>query len=944
MRQTESRQLPPPSLQPPLLSVDDSFDDEPPASPPYRTFASTSQTLIPLASPPYRSQVDLTTMDPGDGGDVGDHKYARADVNRPTEADAKPQPKPTVHYQDGLRIEPPPPMARFESYASASKTSSLAGTDDEDAEDYDWSGEDDLVDEEAKFEQKIGTAKAKPRGCKRIITITFSSLIGSTFLAGLLIAPAVLVHFFWYEKDKTEHRRFVDHNIQAWLFWAAANLIISWYLALIVDLVPIVCKLLVSAAWGHVSEYVKTRMELYDSVKDTVKPLLYAASGWVSWVIIFDNIYALHDAGDSTKSWASYTNRVSQAIEFLFFLALVICAQRMLSHAISFSFHRAAFKDRLDDLRQSLNVIERLRNYRPKRQSNYGHHAHKSSGIRTPVLSAFGFGGHEKGGHAFNEKEHFKKLSGALYTAGTPDSDDADTEGEGPGGKAKGKQKRRSQQPSRQDTGTTFASTPGGGLSSEPPSRSLTPSGLNPHRYPPSASPEPTEKRKSMEESEEGGTALMQAAKVVKTAVLHDARNVAGNSTQANGLMWNVNSPDEAKRLAKAIYNTFKDRGRNYLIPSDFTPAFDTASDAAAAFRVFDKDNNGDLSRAEIKTTLLKVYKERRFLSRSMRDVGAALKTLDRILLFFALVILFFIALSVFGVAVGDSLTSVYTIGIAASFIFKNAASSAFDSIMFLFVTHPFDTGDRCFINEENLVVKKMGLFATVFTRVDGTETYYFNSQLFTAFITNVRRSGKMFENCTIQVAWRTPTEKLDALEKCLNDWLATEENRWFEPNTSIMYQNIQYQRYLELTIGIGHNGTWQDWGLRCQRKTSFYAAVNHYCRQLGIVAYTSPQPIVYADPDTQLWEPSTPLSPDNDNDSHNNDNDNNENRDGERSPSGGSFNLNYEERLDREDEAPRGKPLLGFMPPPLNKTELTRARKSKSRKAAARSTGADGF
>ena len=47
----------------------------------------------------------------------------------------------------------------------------------------------------------------------------------------------------------------------------------------------------------------------------------------------------------------------------------------------------------------------------------------------------------------------------------------------------------------------------------------------------------------------------------------------------------------------------------------------------------------------------------------------------------------------------------------------------------------PFDTGDRCFIDDENLVVKKMGLFATIFTRADGTETYYFNSMLFNKFM-----------------------------------------------------------------------------------------------------------------------------------------------------------------------------------------------------------------
>lgn len=166
------------------------------------------------------------------------------------------------------------------------------------------------------------------------------------------------------------------------------------------------------------------------------------------------------------------------------------------------------------------------------------------------------------------------------------------------------------------------------------------------------------------------------------------------------------------QRLARSIYMRFKSPTRTYLIPPDFHAAFATTEAADAAFRVFDKDNNGDLSRAEIKTTLMKVYKERRFLARAMRDVGAALKTLDTVLLIFALIVQFFISLSVFGVNLTSSLTSVYTLGIGASFIFKSAASGAFDSIMFLFVTHPFDTGDRCFIDDEVMVVKKMGLFA----------------------------------------------------------------------------------------------------------------------------------------------------------------------------------------------------------------------------------------
>ena len=57
-----------------------------------------------------------------------------------------------------------------------------------------------------------------------------------------------------------------------------------------------------------------------------------------------------------------------------------------------------------------------------------------------------------------------------------------------------------------------------------------------------------------------------------------------------------------------------------------------------------------------------------------------------------------------------------------------------------------------------------------------------------------------------MQVAWLTPSEKLDALEARLNEWLATEENRWFQPTTSIILQSISFQRHLEITITIPHN------------------------------------------------------------------------------------------------------------------------------------------
>ncbi|KAH7888056.1 Mechanosensitive ion channel-domain-containing protein [Phlebopus sp. FC_14] len=903
-----------------LDDVQNPFVDSAP-SPPYRPVASSSQIALGSLSqdsPAYRSHVELMS-DYDKSNNLRESSRQNSQSSDQSESSGKQSavPKPTVHYPDDVDRGPAPQYFNSPPRVD-SHTSSIAGTDDEEEEEeeFDWSGDDDLVDEEAKFEKQMGVKlKSQRWSIWRLFTLLFSSLIGSIFLAGILVTPALLVHFFWYKPHPTTYRRYVDQNVEAWLFWAAANVVISWGLAMIVDIVPAVIRILISLSWGHVSEEIKSHIELYDSVKDTFKPVLYAASAWLSWIILFQNIFQLYNTSSDIQSYAAYTDRVAQTIEFLFFFALVICAQRMLSHAIAFAFHQTAYKERLEEVKTGLRIIEKLRAYKPRNRQ----HNHRTSGIHTPMFSALG-------GlmTPFSEKEQFNFLSGRSRPESPThigdDGNDGDAEDGSKNRKGKGKPKHKQERTLAEadDAINADRQNPGRPALAARTSSSFMPSSFEghdiAHKYPPT----PVHKRSAdphTHQHDEFNPAI-QAARALKTAVLHDARNIKGANDDLSGLMFSVNSTREAKRLARAIYKAFRDRRRTHLVPADFYPAFPTQEDAHEAFRFFDRDNNEDISRAEIKATLLRIYRERRLLSRSMRDVGAALKSLNQILLFFALVILFFISLSVFGLNVTQSLTSVYSLGLAASFIFKNSASNAFDAIVFLFVTHPFDTGDRCFIDNDNLTVKKMGLFATVFTRADGTETYYFNSQLFTKFITNVRRSDKMVEGLTLQVAWRTPLEKLDALESRLNEWLGTEENRWFQPSTTIILQQIDFQRHLEITIIIPHNATWQDWGLYNMRRTVFHAAVQYYCRQLGIVAYESPLPIVYADPDTQQY--TLPAEFDVVGDSS-----------------------SSQKEISEAEATP--KSFLGFTPPSQQDSQAMRVRKSRSRKVALRGIGADG-
>jgi hypothetical protein len=117
---------------------------------------------------------------------------------------------------------------------------------------------------------------------------------------------------------------------------------------------------------------------------------------------------------------------------------------------------------------------------------------------------------------------------------------------------------------------------------------------------------------------------------------------------------------------------------------------------------------------------------------------------------------------------------------------------------------------------------------------------------------------------------------------------------------------------------------------------------VNYYCRQLGITLYKSPMPLAFSAPgalDYQAGELASSSGvyftmPDN-------------MEQVSPSPSSASPAERYQQLPSQQQEQEDGirllKPALGFKPAPTTRNHLIRARKSKSRKAALQSMGADG-
>jgi hypothetical protein len=223
----------------------------------------------------------------------------------------------------------------------------------------------------------------------------------------------------------------------------------------------------------------------------------------------------------------------------------------MLSHAIgksygflsnsqvswlpAFAFHRTAYKERLDEVKDSLKVIEKLRDYKPKPSGR-----HKTSGSHTPMFGAFtGLM------TPFTEKDHFNLLSSRLRSEGSQPSDgeDADVEDRAKAKKRKGKGKgKRKQRDSKTfvalEESTTNTPEYTGSSVTTPATHSPADKHTT-HKYPPT----PVRQRSV----DDDPTIVVQAAKAFKSAVLHDARNIKGTVDEQEGLGFSVGSTHEAK-------------------------------------------------------------------------------------------------------------------------------------------------------------------------------------------------------------------------------------------------------------------------------------------------------------------------------------------------------------------------------------------------------------
>ncbi|KAJ9627209.1 hypothetical protein H2203_003671 [Taxawa tesnikishii (nom. ined.)] len=294
--------------------------------------------------------------------------------------------------------------------------------------------------------------------------------------------------------------------------------------------------------------------------------------------------------------------------------------------------------------------------------------------------------------------------------------------------------------------------------------------------------------------------------------------------------------------LARRLYRTFAREETETVHSDDLRNAFENDEEADAAFSMFDKDMNGDISMEELEAVCVEIGRERKSITASLKDLDSVVGKLDDVFMFIVALITILVFISLISTSAAGVLTSAGSTVLALSWLFSATAQEFLQSCIFVFVKHPFDVGDRVTIYGnagdaglgDDYFVKQISLLYTEFKKMQGHVVQAPNSYLNTLFILNQRRSGGLAEAVNITIKFGTTLEQIDGLRTKLLEFVR-QEKREYQANILTELRDVVEVHSLSLNVVFFYKSNWQNEGLRLARRNKFICAMMVSMQELGI-------------------------------------------------------------------------------------------------------------
>ncbi|CAH9051357.1 unnamed protein product [Cuscuta epithymum] len=239
---------------------------------------------------------------------------------------------------------------------------------------------------------------------------------------------------------------------------------------------------------------------------------------------------------------------------------------------------------------------------------------------------------------------------------------------------------------------------------------------------------------------------------------------------------------------------------------------------------------------------VVKIYKDRKTLSHALNDTRTAVRQLNKLVTGTLIIIIIIIWLPLVGIATTKVIVFFSSQLVVAVFMFGNTCKTVFEAVVFVFVVHPFDVGDRCVVDGVQMIVEEMNILTTIFLRFDNEKIYYPNSVLATKPISNFNRSPDMSDSFEFCIDFQTPVEKIGALNRKVKKYL--EKCPLWHPNHNMAVMEVESMNKLKMVLCFNHTMNFQNWAEKNRRRTELILEMKKMFEDMSIRYDLLPQEI----------------------------------------------------------------------------------------------------
>ncbi|KAF7813588.1 mechanosensitive ion channel protein 10-like [Senna tora] len=304
-----------------------------------------------------------------------------------------------------------------------------------------------------------------------------------------------------------------------------------------------------------------------------------------------------------------------------------------------------------------------------------------------------------------------------------------------------------------------------------------------------------------------------------------------------------INSEWEAKAAAYRIFKNVAKPGSRYIDEEDLL-RFMSKEEVENVLPLFEGAvETGKIKRKSLKNWLVKVYLERKSLVHSLNDTKTAVDELNKLASAMVLVIIFIVWLLLMGFLTTQVLVFISSQLLLAVFMFGNTAKTLFEAIIFVFVMHPFDVGDRCVIDGVQMIVEEMNILTTVFLRYDNEKIFYPNSVLAIKPISNFYRSPDMSDSVEFAIDVSTSMDTIAALKARIKAYLESRPQHW-RAGHSVAFKSIENVNKMNMALYVTHTINFQNYGDKSSRRSELVLELKKIFHDLNITYHLLPQDV----------------------------------------------------------------------------------------------------